>query len=112
MTIIRYRLVKYEADTQELMNDELYRSIKPTEPVFYKDGLMISVRDVNQDSNDGLRIALMLLLDQIDYIAGNCRVNEQIGAVLPASLLAKVKMELNGIGPEDMQNDIAYPPEG
>jgi len=34
------------------------------------------------------RTALLTLLDQIDYTAGNCRPNEMIGAILPANVLA------------------------
>ena len=37
------------------------------------------------------RIALRLLLDNIDYDAGNCRVNELIGAVLPIEILRRAK---------------------
>ena len=36
-----------------------------------------------------LKQALLLLLDNIDYEAGNCRVNEMIGAVLPKEILRK-----------------------
>lgn len=32
--------------------------------------------------------ALNLLLDQVDYMAGNCRINEPVGAVLPAEIIA------------------------
>jgi hypothetical protein len=35
-----------------------------------------------------LRPILSLLLDHIDYTNGACRVNEQIGAVLPVGILA------------------------
>jgi len=38
-----------------------------------------------------LRRALLLLLDNIDYEAGNCRVNEMIGAVLPKEILRKAR---------------------
>jgi hypothetical protein len=32
--------------------------------------------------------ALHLILDQVDYMAGNCRINEAVGAVLPAEVIA------------------------
>ena len=38
-----------------------------------------------------LRRALLLLLDNIDYEVGNCRVNEMIGAVLPREVLRIAK---------------------
>jgi hypothetical protein len=40
---------------------------------------------------EALRTALLLLLDNIDYEAGNCRVNEMIGAVLPKEILRKAR---------------------
>jgi hypothetical protein len=33
------------------------------------------------------RTALMTLLDQVDYTARNCRVNEMVGAVLPEEII-------------------------
>lgn len=68
--------------------------------------------EVNLKQYGAMEVSLRLLLDQIDYVAGNCRANEMIGAVLPASLLSKVKLTLFGLGPEDMKNDITYPPDG
>jgi len=43
---------------------------------------------------EGLERALRLLLDNIDYDAGNCRVNEMIGAVLPMEVLRTAKRAL------------------
>lgn len=40
---------------------------------------------------EALRTALLLLLDNIDYEAGNCRVNEMIGAILPLEILRKAR---------------------
>lgn len=31
--------------------------------------------------------ALLTVLDQVDYVAGNCRVNEMVGAVLPEEVI-------------------------
>ncbi len=44
-----------------------------------------------QERIDKLRTALLLVLDNIDYEAGNCRVNEMIGAVLPREVLRKAR---------------------
>lgn len=33
------------------------------------------------------REALQVVLDSVDYTAGNCRVNEMVGAVLPRSII-------------------------
>ena len=35
--------------------------------------------------------ALRLLLDHIDWEAGNCRINEMIGAILPHKILILAK---------------------
>jgi len=34
-----------------------------------------------------IRTALLTILDQVDYTAGNCRVNEMVGAVLPVEVI-------------------------
>lgn len=31
--------------------------------------------------------ALLLLLDQVDYMSGACRINEAVGAVLPVEVI-------------------------
>jgi hypothetical protein len=41
-----------------------------------------------------LRSALRLVLDQADYEAGNCRINEMVGAVLPKEVLRIAKEAL------------------
>ena len=38
---------------------------------------------------DELRASLLVILDAVDYTAGNCRVNEMVGAVLPKELIEK-----------------------
>lgn len=43
-----------------------------------------------------LRNALNLLLDQIDYTAGACRVNEMVGAVLGKNLIESIRVTLKG----------------
>ena len=46
--------------------------------------------------------ATRVLLDQVDYMAGNCRPNEMVGAVLSRQVIALVRDALNvgtvGIG--------------
>lgn len=39
------------------------------------------------DEVNQLRAALLAILDAIDYTEGACRLNEQVGAVLPEVLL-------------------------
>lgn len=34
-----------------------------------------------------LRTTIKLLLDQVDYVAGNCKPTEQVGAVLPKIII-------------------------
>ena len=36
-------------------------------------------------------IALRLVLDCVDYIGGNCRINEMVGAVLPCEILKRAR---------------------
>ena len=40
-----------------------------------------------------LRSLLMVVLDAVDYTAGNCRPNEMVGAVLPQQVLKLIKQE-------------------
>lgn len=40
------------------------------------------------------KTALMTLLDQVDYTSGACRVNEMVGAVLPAAIIALAKQAI------------------
>lgn len=39
--------------------------------------------------------SVLLLLDQVDYTTGRCRVNEMVGAVLPTEVIALVRTKLN-----------------
>jgi hypothetical protein len=41
-----------------------------------------------------LEAQLMVILDQVDYIAGNCRVNEMVGAVLPKEVIKSSRVLL------------------
>jgi hypothetical protein len=41
-----------------------------------------------------LREALLTILDCVDYTAGNCRVNELVGAVLPEEIIALARQAL------------------
>ena len=50
--------------------------------------------DYYKTTADTLRLALQLILDQVDYTTGNCRVNEMVGAVLPKEILDIVKNAL------------------
>jgi hypothetical protein len=38
------------------------------------------------------RTALLTILDSVDYTAGNCRVNEMVGAVLPREMIVMARM--------------------
>ena len=40
-----------------------------------------------------LRSLLMVVLDAVDYTAGNCRPNEMVGAVLSQEVIKLVKQE-------------------
>ena len=40
-----------------------------------------------KSENERKWVALHLLLDNIDYVAGNCRLNEMVGAVLPKEII-------------------------
>jgi DNA relaxase NicK len=57
------------------------------------EGEWVRYEDAQQE-NQRLRVALSLILDNVDYIAGNCRFNEMVGAVLPKEILAKARAAL------------------
>ena len=40
------------------------------------------------------RTALTIVLDQVDYTAGNCRPNEMVGAVLPKEVIALARQAI------------------
>ena len=44
--------------------------------------------------NEGLRQWLLVVLDCADYTAGNCRVNEMVGAVLPKEVIEQAREAL------------------
>jgi len=43
---------------------------------------------------EALRVELLLILDQVDYTAGNCGVTEMVGAVLPREIIARARERL------------------
>lgn len=55
------------------------------------DGKSETTDDAHTRQIDTMRNALNLILDAADYTAGNCRVNEMVGAVLPKEIIAKVR---------------------
>ncbi len=49
---------------------------------------MITLAHEKEIENVNLLLAaLQVLLDQVDYTASNCRVNEMVGAVLPKEVI-------------------------
>jgi hypothetical protein len=44
--------------------------------------------------NAALRAALEVVLDQVDYMVGNCRVNEMVGAVLTKTDIERARAAL------------------
>lgn len=63
---------------------------EPKEWDYLSDELQNRIIKLEQ-KNEQLRSGIRLLLDNIDYTAGACRVNEAVGAVLPESILRIVK---------------------
>jgi hypothetical protein len=49
------------------------------------------------------RTALLTLLDQVDYTAGNCRPNEMVGAVLPVEIIRMCRQAAQ----QRVQSDVA-----
>ena len=47
-----------------------------------------------------LEAALRVILDAVDYMSGNCRLNEMVGAVLPKELIAKGRDALSELDSE------------
>ena len=50
------------------------------------------------------REALLTVLDQVDYTAGNCQVNEMVGAVLPTEVIVLAREALQGEQPSPSIN--------
>lgn len=46
--------------------------------------------------NGELRAALLVILDAVDYTAGNCRQTEMIGAILPQASIRLARQALKG----------------
>lgn len=46
-----------------------------------------------------LREALEALLDQVDYVARNCSINDMVGSVLPREIISKCRRALEGKKP-------------
>lgn len=45
---------------------------------------------------DGLRTALQLVLDQVDFTENNCRLNDMVGAVLDSKVIELAHKALKG----------------
>lgn len=41
-----------------------------------------------------IRTALLTVLDQVDYLAGNCAVTEMVGAILPKEIILLARKAL------------------
>jgi hypothetical protein len=55
--------------------------------------------------------ALALLLDQVDYTAGACRLTEMVGAVLPTEVIALCRRSLAAAAqPSEGQHDAGTEP--
>lgn len=50
------------------------------------------------------RTALMLVLDNVDYTAGNCRMNEMVGACLPKEVIALAREAIKSEEPVEQDN--------
>lgn len=61
---------------------------------------MIELKPRHQDElrveNERLRTALMLVLDHVDYTAGNCRLTEMVGGALPQVVIKAARDALKG----------------
>lgn len=53
-----------------------------------------SAREEALRENEEIEVSLRVVLDAVDYMAGNCRVNEMVGAVLPKVLIEKARKAL------------------
>ena len=57
-----------------------------------------------KEENSKLRSALQLVLDQVDYMNGNCRMTEMVGAVLPKEVLKIANDRLKRDGNHESKN--------
>ena len=67
------------------------------EPIMCVGKQFLSDKEIAEE----LDIALRLVLDSVDYLSGNCRINEAVGAVLPKEIIVRAKNALclkGGVG--------------
>jgi len=116
--ITKYRLVKYEADTPEIMEKELKHSYPTEQTIEPMNGLKLMIKEVNSADAVNLKEytdiknSLQYILDKIDFSTGKCDKDQSISSLVSVEFLQEVQMMLFGITPEDLVNNIQYPPEG
>lgn len=59
------------------------------------DKLAATAMKVKQE-RDQFKSILLVILDCVDYTAGNCRANEMVGAVLPREVIERVRLAVRG----------------
>ena len=59
------------------------------------DKLAATALKVKQE-RDQFKSILLVILDCVDYTAGNCRVNEMVGAVLPREVIERARQAVRG----------------
>lgn len=55
-----------------------------------------------------LRATLQLILDHVDYVAGNCAVNEPVGAALPESVITQAREAIAREQQAERDDDAEY----
>ena len=68
-------------------------AIETARTLGYRDGYSDGLKHARSEAatSERLRTAALLVLDSVDYTAGNCRVNEMVGAVLPRQIIAQLR---------------------
>ncbi len=92
-----YEQEEHERDLYEEARAEQQHAVAYTERE--NANLLRTVERLEQENRD-LVAALGVLLDQVDYTEGNCRVNEMVGAVLPEIVIDTARQALAQVGGE------------
>lgn len=61
--------------------------------------ILVDENKTLREQRDNLQASLLLLLDQVDYTRGACRMSEMVGACLDASVIDRVRATLESLKP-------------
>ncbi len=81
------------AASQKTITDWEHGALKQIDDAMERNRLLQDLA-ASRANYEGLRATLQVMLDDVDYTSGACRVNEMIGAVLPITLIWIARADL------------------